>query len=217
MTSPTSYHFITPIGTTGSEYISQLDVYHGQPGRACCIKTKHPLLDRSLQAHHQGKVIQLNSHERYVYYTQDDMIDYDETSDLTFEEQHLSDQYDVPDCGFFRRMPHKDFKPLKSIIFQIDDDELSMNGLCFSNGKKSFKSAMDQRIFESAAAVDDTEPYRTNLVKWSRVNLGRNYRNCEMPQTWLSENEYFAYADLMFLGLKLDAVKLFKFKICTIE
>jgi len=235
--STSDYHFtgvdkffefgpITNLGALSSTNISQLDVYHGRPGKACCLKYKHPLFDRFLQAHYQGNAIQMNRRERYLYQTQlgflhrDGFLENEESDFITYEGQELSIEYRVPPLGVFRRLPHEKFQPLKSIIFHGDEITGSLKGLCFSNGEKSFKAAMDQKIIKFSPAEDDKEPYQTNLVRWSspQEGLSLELKNCQhIHQTWLSKNEYFAYADIYFEGLFLRGVQFHKIRICIID
>jgi len=140
----------------------------------------------------------------------------------------LREPFEIPYVGFFERKPHIDFdSPIKSIIFHHRTGPAGhengvpsrLVGVCFNKGSRNFKAVMDQTKFVTSPEEDDEHEYTSNMVKWSQSNEHERQfiQNCELDNTWLETNEFFAWADISFEGLKLAAVKLTKITIVTIE
>lgn len=224
---------ITNIGALSSDFIAQLDFYHGLKGKSCCVNYKHDLLDKFLKFQDKDREAdsekltraQLTNKEKQDYEVED-------CDGEPYPYMYEFHPYKIPNhdpVGFFVRMPHKDFRPLKSIMLHHGPNG-SLNGICFSHDEKNFKPYInkvhDYYSFVKRGTTlssDDTEPYETNPVEWSRpestdptsTNVFSRY--CDGHRDPLSENEYFAYADTVFIGLELEGVKLFKMSLCTIN
>lgn len=203
---------ITNFGALSSSYIGQLDVYHGVSGKNF-VSFKHPLLDKILEGCDQGEsennIFKRLSEREKLYY------------DVQFEEDHheFARQFNIyckkdvfiestSERGFFRRLPHKNFKPLKHIKFHRFITTVSssrdgeLNGILFSNDTENVRSKLklinrqhfkDPHIVRAkdsythiqteTLASDDMEPYQTNPVEWSRTL----YR--VIPNTWLPNED----------------------------